>query len=83
MSGSGLGQREEWDVVRAWRPDGVSGLVSGGGDQGADPNKLVAITDHLAATTIPAESFRTVMPAGSGQVLRGVSFTPGTETGGP
>jgi hypothetical protein len=27
VSGSGLGEREERDVVRAWRPDGVSGLV--------------------------------------------------------
>jgi AraC-like DNA-binding protein len=27
VGGSGLGQHEERDVVRAWRPDGVSGLV--------------------------------------------------------
>jgi hypothetical protein len=53
--------------------------VSGGGDQGADPNKLVAITDPLSATTPGAgESFRTVETARFAEVLRGVSFTPGT-----
>lgn len=66
-------------------PDGtvtiwaVTSTVSGGGDQGADPNKVVAITDRLGAQTVPAgESFRTLEAARSGQVLRGVSFTPGT-----
>src|ERR1017187_2966506 len=57
----------------------VTSTVSGGGDQGADPNKLVAVTDKLAAVTSPAESFRTIRAAGFGEVLRGVSFTPGTE----
>jgi hypothetical protein len=57
----------------------VTSTVSGGGDQGADPNKLVAVTDKLAAVTPPAESFRTIRAAGFGEVLRGVSFTPGTE----
>jgi hypothetical protein len=57
----------------------VTSTVSGSGDQGADPNKLVAITDNLSATTLPAsESFTTVRSAGFGEVLRGVSFTPGT-----
>ncbi len=56
----------------------ITSTVSGGGDQGADPNKLVAITDNLASTTLPAESFRTLKSAGFGEVLRGVSFTPGT-----
>jgi hypothetical protein len=57
----------------------VTSTVSGGGDQGADPNKLVEITDPLAATA-PAqpEAFTTVVPARSGQVVRGVSFTPGS-----
>ena len=70
-------------------PDGtvtiyaVTSTVSGGGDQGADPNKLVAITDSLPATTVPAaESFRIVRAAGFGEVLRGVSCTPGTEVSG-
>jgi len=66
-------------------PDGtatiwaVTSTVSGGGDQGADPNKLVEITDPLAATA-PAggEGFRTVQTARFAEVIRGVSFTPGT-----
>jgi hypothetical protein len=55
--------------------------VSGSGDQGADPNKLVEITDNLGATTasqVPIERFHTVMQATYGQVVRGVAFTPGT-----
>jgi hypothetical protein len=57
----------------------ITSTVSGNGDQGADPNKLVQITDTLAAATLPAnETFRTVRTARSGEVLRGVSFTPGT-----
>jgi hypothetical protein len=51
--------------------------VSGNGDQGADPNKLVTITDKLAATSLPAgEKFTTIRTAGFAEVLRGVSFTP-------
>ena len=62
---------------------GQRGNVSGGGDQGADPNKLVTITDQVNATSAPSgESFQTVQSAGSGQVLRGVSVTPGTRTFG-
>jgi hypothetical protein len=56
----------------------VTSTVSGSGDQGADPNKLVAITDNLSATTLPSENFTAVRSAGFGEVLRGVSFTPGT-----
>ena len=57
----------------------VTSTVSGSGDQGADPNKLVVIKDKLKATTLPAnESFTAVRTAKSGEVLRGVSFTPGT-----
>ena len=60
----------------------ITSTVSGNGDQGADPNRLVAITDKLAATTLPAnESFATLRTAKSGEVLRGISFTPGTGLG--
>ena len=60
----------------------VTSTVSGSGDQGADPNKLVAITDKLSAAALPAgEQFVTVRSAGYGEVLRGVSFTPGSSTG--
>ncbi len=58
---------------------GITSTVSGDGDQGADPNKLVSITDRPSATTPgSSESFTTVRSAGDGEVLRGVSFTPGT-----
>jgi hypothetical protein len=57
----------------------ITSTVSGNGDQGADPNKLVRITDSLAATLLPAgERFATIRTARFGEVLRGVSFTPGT-----
>jgi len=58
----------------------TTSTVSGSGDQGADPNRLVMITDNLGATTLPAgESFTTVRAAEFGEALRGVSFTPGTD----
>jgi hypothetical protein len=57
----------------------ITSTVSGSGDQGADPNRLVAITDNLAATSLPSgESFVTLQTARFAEVLRGVSFTPGT-----
>lgn len=60
----------------------ITSTVSGSGDQGADPNRLVAITDKLSATTLPAgEHFATLRTANAGEALRGVSFTPGTGLG--
>jgi hypothetical protein len=57
----------------------IISTVSGSGDQGADPNRLVAITDNVAATSLPSgESFVTLQTASFAEVLRGVSFTPGT-----
>jgi hypothetical protein len=58
----------------------ITSTVSGSGDPGADPDKLVAITDRLAAASAPADSFTTVRTARLGEVLRGVSFTPGSVT---
>jgi hypothetical protein len=59
---------------------GITSTVSGSGDQGADPNQLVMITDNLAATSLPAgESFKAIQTARFAEVLRGVSFTPGTD----
>ena len=73
------GQVNRDGTVSIWA---VTSTVSGGGDQGADPNQLVEITDSLKATSAPAqERFRTVVPALYDQVVRGVSFTPGTGTG--
>ncbi|MBV9367580.1 MAG: hypothetical protein JOY89_25350 [Solirubrobacterales bacterium] len=60
----------------------ITSTVSGSGDQGADPNKLVAITDRLAATGPDnGQAFRDVRDARAGEVLRGVSLTPGGDRG--
>jgi hypothetical protein len=60
----------------------ITSTVSGSGDQGADPNRLVMITDRLSAAALPAgESFVTLRTANAGEALRGVSFTPGTGLG--
>ena len=53
----------------------TGGLV----DPGADPNKLVAITDTLSDQTqsqASSEQFSTLQTAAYGQVLRGVDFAP-------
>ncbi|HEY1649297.1 MAG TPA: hypothetical protein VGF96_15045 [Terracidiphilus sp.] len=67
------------DKVVIW---GISSTISGDGDTGADPNKLYLIIDDLKNTS-PAvaagESFFTLRTARAREVLRGVSFTPGTE----
>ena len=58
---------------------GITSTVSANGDQGADPNKLVAITDVIAntsATTAASETFTTIKSANAGEVLRGVSLAP-------
>jgi hypothetical protein len=58
---------------------GITSTVSGGGDQGADPNRLVAIIDDInntSATTAAKEKFSVVRSAGFAEVLRGVSFAP-------
>ncbi|MGC2458566.1 MAG: hypothetical protein WA435_11295 [Gallionellaceae bacterium] len=57
---------------------GVTSTVSTGtGDQGADPNILVSITDKLSFSTIAEaanESFTNLQTAAYGQVLRGVAL---------
>jgi hypothetical protein len=51
---------------------------SASGDQGADPNKVVVITDRLSATTMTRaaakESFQVVVGPTYGTVYRGVAF---------
>ena len=57
----------------------ITSTVSGGGDQGADPNQLVMITDPVSANApVASEGFQAMKAAGFGEVLRGVSFTPGS-----
>jgi hypothetical protein len=58
----------------------VTSTISASGDQGADPNKLVKVTDDLKSTTLPKgeglSHFKTIRAAKSGEVLRGVAFAP-------
>jgi uncharacterized protein (TIGR03437 family) len=61
----------------------VTSTVSANGDQGADPNKLVMITDTLANTTASSaanEQFTVVKSAAAGEVLRGVALAPSATT---
>jgi hypothetical protein len=73
------GQVNANGTVTIW---GVTSTVSGSGDNGADPNMIVDITDNLAATTLPgSESFSVLEGPVSGEVYRGVSFVPTPEPG--
>jgi len=66
----------------------VTSTISASGDQGADPNKLVEVTDLLRATTLPLPrrgdddddaslgQFVTIRSAQAGEVLRGIAFAP-------
>ncbi|MGD0129894.1 MAG: hypothetical protein ABSF46_31625 [Terriglobia bacterium] len=68
-----------WGGVTIWA---ITSTISGDGDTGADSNRLVVIQDSLANTDPSAaahESFFTLRTAGFAEVLRGVSFTPGSE----
>jgi len=63
----------------------ITSTISGNGDTGADPDKLVVITDNLGNTnsaTASTEQFSVLRSAQFGEVLRGVSFTPGTDIAG-
>jgi hypothetical protein len=57
----------------------VTSTVSASGDQGADPNQVVSITDTLSFT-LPAqantEQFTILRQAQYGEVLRGVAWSP-------
>jgi hypothetical protein len=56
---------------------GITSTVGTSVEPGADPNQVVAITDDVAAATLPAnETFNVVVPPAFGQVYRGVSFAP-------
>ncbi|WP_246576395.1 hypothetical protein [Actinospica durhamensis] len=56
---------------------GVTTSIGGVSDPGANPNKLVSVTDSISATTEPSrEHYTTLETANAGDVLRGVSFAP-------
>jgi len=76
------GRVDEDGKVTIWA---TTSTISGNGDTGADPNKLVAIRDTLSNTSAAgaaSEQFVTLRSARFGEVLRGVSFTPGTDKQG-
>jgi len=52
----------------------TTSTISDAGDQGADPNKLVAITDTVGALALGTQQFTTLQTAQYGQVLRGVAI---------
>lgn len=63
----------------------VTSTISANGDQGADPNKLVRVSDLLSATTLPSANsdggsrlgkFETIRAARAGEVFRGMAFAP-------
>jgi hypothetical protein len=59
----------------------ITSTVSGNGDTGADPNQLMLVIDSLPnidPTVASHEKFFTLRQAGFGEVLRGVSFAPGS-----
>jgi hypothetical protein len=59
---------------------GATSTVSTSGDQGADPNELVDITDVLADTTLPSgEMFSVLDGPQYGVVYRGIAFDPAPE----
>ena len=71
-------------TVTVWA---ITSTVSTNGDQGADPNKLVKVTDVLNATTLSTgdgdhdkddsdDHFVTVRSARAGEVFRGIALAP-------
>jgi hypothetical protein len=72
--------RVDDDVVTVYA---VTSTVSNSGDQGADPNLLVKVSDRLDALTLPSGKdrkslghFVTLRAAKAGEVFRGVAFAP-------
>ncbi len=58
----------------------VTSTISLNGDNGADPNKLVKVTDRLSATQLTTkgylDTFETVRSAQAGEAFRGVALAP-------
>jgi hypothetical protein len=64
----------------------ITSTISANGDPGADPNKLVKVTDRVSDTALPSGGylghFFTIDSARAGEVLRGVAFAPDEVGGG-
>lgn len=59
----------------------ITSTISANGDTGADPNKLVKVTDRVSDTTLPAGDdrlghFMTIRSATAREVFRGVALAP-------
>jgi hypothetical protein len=59
----------------------ITSTISANGDTGADPNKLVKVTDRVSDATLPTGDdrlghFTTIRSAGAREVFRGVAFAP-------
>jgi len=64
----------------------ITSTISANGDTGADPNKLVKVTDRVSDTALPKGDgylghFFTVRSAKAGEVLRGVALAPDGDNG--
>ncbi len=60
----------------------ITSTISANGDTGADPNKLVKVTDRVSDSTLPAGDdrlghFTTIRSAKAREVFRGVALAPG------
>ena len=65
----------------------ITSTISSNGDTGADPNKLVKVTDRVSDTTLPTGHdglgrFTTVRSARAGEVFRGIALAPTGSNGG-
>jgi hypothetical protein len=65
----------------------ITSTVSANGDTGADPNKLVKVTDRVSDTTLPngrdgLGRFTIVRSAQAGEVFRGITQAPTGSNGG-
>jgi hypothetical protein len=58
----------------------ITSTISNNGDNGADPNKLVKVTDLISATQLPTkgglDTFVTIRSARAGEAFRGVALAP-------
>jgi hypothetical protein len=69
-------------AITSWA---ITSAISANGDNGADPNKLMRVTDVLSSTTLPSSNggwigkFQTVRAARAGEVFRGIALAPGDE----
>ena len=62
----------------------ITSTISNNGDTGADPNKLVKVTDRVSDSTLPTGNghrgqFTTIRSANAGEVFRGVALAPGED----